>query len=441
PSKPGLSNSEMRAELTAILDRCAADNLNAVIFQIRPQGDALYDSKYEPWSYYLTGKQGLAPEGGFDPLEFVVEEAHDRGLEVHCWFNPFRANHPSQRGELSSRSVARRTPSIVKQYGSYMWMDPGEQRVQDWSFNVFMDVVERYDIDGVHIDDYFYPYPSYAKGADFPDGPSWQAYVDSGGTMTRDDWRRDNVNKFVERVYKGIKERKPWVKFGISPFGIYRPGEPEGIKSTFDQYAMLYADCKLWLQNGWLDYFTPQLYWKMDGDQSYRILLDYWNAQNTMNRHMWPGNFSGKMSPDLGDWPAQEILDQITFTRDRGDEGNVFYSMNTFMRDYKSINELLTTGLYKRKAIVPASPWLDDTPPDPPTCTLDRKNGLLTLAGAGKDDRFYAIYADKGDGLQLVRETSVERTQIAGLGLSNATTVAVSIVDKSGNESTLQQLP
>ncbi len=438
PSKPGLSNAEMRQELTAILDRCERNNMNAVVFQVRPHGDAMYDSKYEPWSYYLTGEQGKAPTGNWDPLKFMVDEGHLRGLEVHCWFNPYRANHPSQRGSLSSRSIARTEPTLVKKVGDYMWMDPGEPRVQDWSYNVFMDVVDRYDIDGVHIDDYFYPYPSYSGGADFPDGPSWQRYTSNGGTLSRNDWRRKNVDDFVERVYAGIKQRKPWVKFGVSPFGIYRPGQPEGIKTTFDQYGVLYADCLKWFQNGWLDYFTPQLYWKLDGDQSYRTLLDWWKSKNTMKRHLWPGNYSGKLLESDGNWPTTELVNQIAYTRKAGATGNVFFSMKTFTKDFKGINTVLLNSVYKEKALVPPSPWLDSSAPTPPKCSLNEKDGVLTLAGAPADARFYSVYADYGKGLKFVRATGVEKSNVAGLKLTTAKTVAVAVTDKSGNESPLQ---
>ncbi len=440
PSKPGLSNAELRKELTTILDRCEQNNFNAVVFQVRPHGDAMYESKYEPWSYYLTGQQGKAPEGGWDPLAFVVEEGHDRGLEIHVWFNPYRANHPSNRGSLSSRSLARTEPTLVKQVGTYMWMDPGEPRVQDWSFNVFMDVVERYDIDGVHIDDYFYPYPSYSNGADFPDAASYKKYTDAGGTLAKNDWRRKNVDDFVERVYKGIKERKPWVKFGISPFGIYRPGHPPGVKTTFDQYGVLYADCLKWLQEGWLDYFTPQLYWKLDSDQPYRLLLDYWMAKNTKQRHLWPGNFSGKLLATDGNWPTTELVGQIEYTRKAGAMGNVFFSMKTFTQDFKGINKVLQQGVYKQKAIVPSSPWLGTGRPEAPTCSLNKENGVLSMSGAKEDARFYAVYADMGNGSQLVKLTSASRTQVSGLGLSKAKSVAVSTIDRLGYESPLQTL-
>ncbi|MCH8036640.1 MAG: family 10 glycosylhydrolase, partial [Proteobacteria bacterium] len=321
--------------MITILDRCESNNFNAIVFQIRASGDAFYNSKYEPWSWYLTGEQGRAPKGNWDPLTFVIEEAHDRGLEVHCWFNPYRANHPAQKGRLSNRHLARTNPSVVKSFGDYMWMDPGEKEVQDHSFNVFMDVVERYDVDGIHIDDYFYPYPSYGKGADFPDDPSWNRYVDSGGRLNRGDWRRQNVDTFVERVYKGIKQRKPWVKFGISPFGIARANTPEGVKATFDQYEVLYADAVKWIEQGWCDYFTPQLYWPIEGDQSFRLLLKYWQGHNPKGIHLWPGGIPSNLNRSRNAWSTKEVADQIRLTRAMGAGGNAHFSRKAFTLDYR----------------------------------------------------------------------------------------------------------
>ncbi|MCH8977712.1 MAG: family 10 glycosylhydrolase [Armatimonadetes bacterium] len=438
PTERGLSNSELRAEMITILDRCEANNFNAIIFQVRPGGDAMYKSELEPWSVYLTGKQGLAPKGGWDPLSFIVDEAHDRGIEVHCWFNPYRAKHAIQKSPLDPLHLKMRRSNIVKPYGDYLWMDPGEKEVQDHSFNVFMDVVERYDIDGIHIDDYFYPYPSYAGGDDFPDGPSWRKYRNTGGTLERGDWRRKNVDDFIKRVYEGTKRRKPWVKFGISPFGIARANTPEGVETTFDQYEVLYADAVKWIEEGWCDYYTPQLYWPIKGKQSYKLLLDYWMGKNLMGRHMWPGNYSSRLSRENGGWPAQELVSQINYTRKAGAGGNVFFSMKTFTLDYKGVNKVLTTGVYRKKALVPASPWLDSIPPPAPTCSMNNDAGKMTLEGAGEDARFYAIYADFGSGLDLIKVTSSNRTAIAGLSLSKAKTVKVSVVDRAGNESPLQ---
>lgn len=438
PTKPGLSNYELKKEMITILDRCEDNNFNAIVFQVRPGGDAMYKSSLEPWSYYLTGKQGKAPADGWDPLEFVVKEAHDRGLEVHCWFNPYRAKHSVQKSPLAMPHLALREEGVVKQFGDYMWMDPGEKKVQDHSFNVFMDVVERYDIDGIHIDDYFYPYPSYGKGAEFPDDPSYNRFKAGGGKLDRGDWRRKNVDDFVERIYEGTKKRKPWVKFGISPFGIARANTPDGVKTSFDQYEVLYADAVKWLEEGWCDYFTPQLYWPIEGNQSYPLLLKFWIQHNKKNRHMWPGNIPSNLNRSSNRWENKELIDQIKVTRELGAGGNVHFSMKAFTLDYQNINEDLTSSVYRDKALIPATDWLDSEAPAAPRCVLNGNNGVLTLNGASMDARFFAIYADFGQGLKLRKVTSTDRKSISGLQLTRAKSVKVSVTDYYGNESALQ---
>lgn len=292
PSRRALTPEQQKAELLNILDVSKQLNLNALIFQARPMCDALYASELEPWSEFLTGTMGKAPEPFYDPLAFIIEEAHKRGLELHVWFNPYRARHPSSR-TMAANHVSHTKPEIVRPYGKYLWLDPAEEETKRHSLAVILDVVRRYRVDGVHLDDYFYPYKSYAAGADFPDEEPWQRYLASGGTLSRDDWRRGHVNDFVQRFYREVKEANPLVKVGISPFGIYRPGIPAGTHSGFDQYAELYADAKLWLNQGWLDYWTPQLYWPIAAEkQSYPVLLKWWVSENQQGRHIWFGNFT-----------------------------------------------------------------------------------------------------------------------------------------------------
>ncbi len=200
PSRPGLPVPQQQRELIALLDRAAEIGLNAIVLQVRPAADALYASPYEPWSEYLTGQMGRAPEPFYDPLEFAVAEAHRRGLELHAWFNPYRALHPSARSAVSADHISRTRPDLVRRYGTHLWMDPGEPDVQAHSIRVVLDVVRRYDIDGVHIDDYFYPYrerDAQGRQIAFPDDPSWARYLAAGGTLNRDDWRRGNVDQFV----------------------------------------------------------------------------------------------------------------------------------------------------------------------------------------------------------------------------------------------------
>lgn len=373
PSQPGLTSQEQQAELIAILDRAAALNLNAVIFQVRPASDAFYNSELEPWSEWLTGEMGRAPEPYYDPLEFAVNEAHARGLELHAWFNPFRARTPSDR-PASSRHVTRRMPDKVRTYGELKWLDPGDGAVQAHVLRVIADVVRRYDIDGVHIDDYFYPYRERdrrGRPIEFPDDQTYRRYVHGGGQLSRDDWRRDNVNRFVEQLYRTVKNEKPWVKVGISPFGIWRPGHPEGV-AGLDAYREIYADAKRWVNEGWLDYVSPQLYWRTSApEQPYGRLLEWWIRENEHRRHVWPGNFTSRVGDPKAQWDAREILDQIRITRDApGHLGNVHFSMRALMENRLGLADSLVNGPYAEPALVPASPWLDPRVPAAPSLTL-----------------------------------------------------------------------
>jgi uncharacterized lipoprotein YddW (UPF0748 family) len=374
PSRRGLPVERQKAELISILDRARELRLNAVILQVRPAGDALYASPLEPWSEYLTGTMGQAPSPFYDPLAFAVEEAHRRGLELHAWFNPYRAKHPTARSSASPGHISRARPELVRQYGTHLWMDPGEQAVQDHTVAVILDVVRRYDIDGVHIDDYFYPYRERDRSGrmiEFPDDRSWERYRNTGGTLSRNDWRRNNVDRLVERLYTEIKREKRWVRFGVSPFGIWRPGYPAQVRGL-DAYTELYADARKWLVNGWVDYFAPQLYWPVAQQaQSYPVLLDWWVAQNHHGRHLWPGNFTSRVGPDRArHWPASELLEQIHLTRDRaGATGNVHFSMRTLMGDPDGLSAQLAQ-VYREPAVVPASPWLGAAAPPAPYVAL-----------------------------------------------------------------------
>jgi uncharacterized lipoprotein YddW (UPF0748 family) len=374
PSRPGLPTERQQRELIAILDKAVELNLNAIILQIRPSADALYPSRLEPWSEYLTGTMGQPPEPFYDPLEFAIDEAHRRGLQLHVWFNPYRVRAPGARSPASANHASQAQPEIVRKYGEYVWFDPGEPAAADHFIAVLNDVVRRYDIDGVHIDDYFYPYQIKDNDGNivpFPDDASYDRAVAEGETLSRDDWRRQNVDRLIERMYREVKRAKPSVLVGISPFGIWRPGHPEDIVGL-DQYATLYADVRKWQHEGWLDYLTPQLYWQIDSKgQSYPKLLAWWHEQNTKQRHLWPGNFTSKIrrrsgTPESSDaWSAREILRQIEATRAQpGVTGNVHFSMKALMRNSDGIAGQLKAGPYAMPALVPESWWLgDDSPP------------------------------------------------------------------------------
>ena len=457
PSKPGLSTEEQQREAIAILDTAAMLHLNAVIFQVRPHCDALYRSDLEPWSYYLTGEQGKAPDPYYDPLEFWVKEAHDRGLELHVWFNPYRA-HLAKGGPITEKSIVQKRPDLVKKLnnGTY-WLDPAKQATQDLSYNVVMDVVRRYDVDGAHFDDYFYPYGD----GTFPDDESWAEYTNSGGSLSREDWRRSAVNAFIERVYKGIKSEKPNVKFGLSPFGIWRPSYPPSI-SGFDQYSGLYADARLWLNKGWVDYWSPQLYWPISQiPQSYPVLLGWWARENLKGRHLWPGMFTGRMNDQKG---VDENINEIMVARGFVPEGpgHIHFSMKAFLRDSSMLVPALKNGPYQRMALVPSSPWLDDTAPLPPFADTATVNDTLRVTWSHENPadvfRWVVYYRygtswdytilnrnDRSAAVPLSRIVKEQprrrrREQNPQERTDYLTRLAVSAVDRMGNESERTQL-
>ncbi|CAN5851970.1 glycoside hydrolase family 10 protein [soil metagenome] len=444
PSQPGLPAAQQQAELLRMLDRAVELRLNAIVLQIRPAADALYASSHEPWSEYLTGEMGQAPDPYYDPLEFAVTEAHRRGLELHAWFNPYRARHPSAQSTISDEHLSRSRSDIVHAYGRHLWMDPGEPDVQEHSLRVILDVVRRYDIDGVHVDDYFYPYPetdTAGQPIPFPDETSWERYRRTGGQLERDDWRRDNVDRFIERLYREIKREKPWVKFGISPFGIWRPGYPPQIRTGFDQYGQIYADARKWLVEGWMDYYTPQLYWPIaQTPQSYPVLLRWWVEQNARGRHIWHGNFTNRvMYGNTPFWPASEVLAQIYVTRGQpGATGNVHFSMRTLMANPDSLVERLATEAYVEPALAPASPWLWGGAPGAPRVRMIAGAAgevRLSLQPRGRTQPTWWVVRVRGEEgwtTQILPGWQREHTLPAREGAVRQ--VVVSGVDRVGNE-------
>ena len=368
PSKSGLSTQQQQAELIAILDRAVALKMNAIVFQVRPACDALYQSSIEPWSEYLTGVQGRAPSPYYDPLAFAITEAHRRGLELHAWFNPFRAHHAQAVSPMASNHISRTHPELVRGYSRNLWLDPGEPEARAYSLRVVLDVVKRYDVDAVHFDDYFYPYPEKGYGGanlDFPDAASWEKYGVKSG-LSRDDWRRSNIDAFIEQLYRSVKAEKPWVNVGISPFGIWRPKNPPTI-TGFDSYAELYADSRKWLAEGWCDYFAPQLYWPIEpAAQSFPTLLAWWQAQNYKHRHVWPGLDALKVG---GSWQPAEIANQIGITRHYPDAGNILWSASAIMKN-GALDSVLAHNVYQQSALIPASPWLDKATPALPKLSV-----------------------------------------------------------------------
>jgi len=430
PSKVGLPVEQQKAELIGILNRLQSLNFNALILQVRPEGDALYASQIEPWSYWLTGTQGKAPEPFYDPLEFAIAESHKRHIELHAWFNPYRAKTSTKSSPNAPSHIALTNPEFVYPWGNQLWMDPGAKFVQDRAYNVMLDVIRRYDVDGIHLDDYFYPYP--IAGQTFPDQKTYAAYQAAGGKLNLGDWRRDNVNQMVQRLSTGIRATKPHVKFGISPSGIYRPGQPPQIKGL-DAYNVLYADAKKWLEEGWVDYLVPQLYWKIDQTaQSYPVLLNWWIDNNPKQRHIYAGNNLGQL--DGKSWDLEEIEKQIEITRNlRGklSLGNIFFSMNAFTTNRQGIFDKFPTSVYAKPALVPAMSWRSAAIPAPLT-QLTVKQGQLTWQMANNSNiRSWTLYKQNGTNWTLEQVLAGE-TRLVNLALG---TYALCAVDQMANES------
>jgi len=433
PSKPGLTVTEQKYELVTLLDAAVRAKFNAVLFQVRPVSDSFYSSALEPWSEYLTGVQGLPPQPFYDPLAFAVKEAHERGLAIHAWFNPFRAGHPKDRSPPAKNHITQTHPEIIRHYKQDTLTDPGEPLARTHALDVILDVVKRYDIDGVVFDDYFYPYPQKGWGGhdlDFPDDASWKKYgVHSG--LSREDWRRSNVNQFVHSVSVGIKSAKPWVVFGISPFGIWRPQNPAQIKGL-DAYGKLYADSRLWLADGWVDYLAPQLYWAIgQRDQSFPVLLNWWRHQNPLNRHVWPGLYDSNFEK----FGPGEIARQIQTTRQQFVGGQIHYHLRSVTDTPALMREV--SALYQQPALMPPSPWLDGVPPQKPAL-------LITPAGTGiklrwdnigaKTARWWVLqYAGTNRiwSTEILPDTRQDRT----VPLATADIVAIRSVDRLGNVS------
>jgi uncharacterized lipoprotein YddW (UPF0748 family) len=433
PSKPGLPAAQQKAELIALLDRAVQLKLNTVILQVRPACDAMYASPIEPWSAYLTGRMGQPPQPFYDPLAFAVAEAHKRGLELHAWINPFRALMSENRFPATLNHISKTHPEFIRRYGNEVWLDPGEPAVREYVLRVVMDLVRRYDVDGVQFDDYFYPYPEKdfaGRELEFPDDASWRKY---GGGLGRDEWRRQNINQFVHGVYQSIKAAKPWVQFGVSPFGIWRPQNPPAIRGL-DAYAKLYADSRLWLASGWLDYFAPQLYWPADDfPHSFPVLLNWWSAQNINGRHLW----SGLSAANVGEkFPAVEIARQIDITRAQpGASGEIFYHLRN-LTDNPALAGMVRAR-YAQSALPPASPWLAGSPPDRPRLTATIRNpssvSLRWETSGAKPAWLWILQS---------QTNQVWTTQILPAGVtawtfgnSRPDVVSIRAVDRLGNES------
>lgn len=413
PSKKGISIEKQKQEFIKLLDDAEKMGMNAVVVQIKPTADAFYPSKYGPWSEYLTGTQGKDPGPGYDPLAFMVEEAHKRNLEFHAWFNPYRItmNHTNLK-RLSADHPARKNPKWVASYGGKLYYNPGIPEVKKFIIDGILEVVKNYDIDAVHMDDYFYPYK--VKGKEFPDSAEFKKYG-KGKFKSVGDWRRDNVNQLVRDLNTAIKKEKPYVKFGISPFGVWRnSNDPTGSKTTagLTNYDDLYANTREWIRKGYIDYITPQIYWNIGfKPAAYDVLLDWW-VKETINKpiHLYIGQAAYKINNDtVAAWKnAEEYPRQIQLYRQYDSiMGSMHFSLKDLNRNPLGIKNRLSEDLYKQPALIPTMPWLDDTAPLEPMIlsAAHASNGIeLVIKNhpSSQDTAYYAIYRFEGDELSNI---------------------------------------
>jgi len=349
PSRGGLSAAQQQAEIISLLDTARRIGLNAVLFQVRPESDALYSSSIEPWSRYLTGVQGKDP--GYDPLAFMIREGAKRGIGIHAWLNPYRAGGNASN-ERTSNHISRKYSSYCYRSGTMLWMDPGAPVVQEQVLSVVRDLVSRYALAGVHIDDYFYPYPKSPTDLnEFPDASTYAAYRSRGGKLGKADWRRDNVNSMIRRMREVVKGTRSSCMFGVSPFGVYRRGAPEGVVVGLDQYEHIFSDPVFWLQQGWIDYLAPQLYWKNESPQSYSKLLSFWRSPEANPRGIpiYPGMALDRMGGSHG-WPMSEIALQMGLNRQGsapGGRGEIFWNIGPLQKNTKGVADMVKNRYYR----------------------------------------------------------------------------------------------
>lgn len=455
PQKGVYDAEQQKADFIAQLDELQADGINAVIVQVKPTADAFYPSAYGPWSQWLTGEQGKDP--GYNPLAFMLDEVHKRNMEFHAWFNPYRVSLDTDLSKLADSNPAIAHPDWRISYGNKLYLNPAIPEARSYIEDSIMEVVQNYDIDAVHFDDYFYPYP--VEGVDFPDSAQYEAYRNTGGALAKDDWRRQNVDTFVQEIGAKIKAEKPYVKFGISPFGIWKNKSaqaPDGSDTNgLSSYSAIYADTKKWIDQGWVDYITPQIYWYMGySPAAYDKLIAWWsNVVQGKNVHLYSGNAIYRIGEGNEGWTnPEEMPDQVRYNRNfEAVRGSMFFSATQFAQNPLGFTERLRTDLYRYPALVPTMPWLDAEAPDAPTLNeaVPAKNGVrLSWAGGGSaDETAYVVYRFEGETagslddaaniLDTVRkqagETQTYTDRQAQLG--HTYTYVVTAVDRLQNES------
>lgn len=394
PSAGNYNVDSQKAEYIALLNMHRRNGMNAVIVQVRPATDAFYPSPYEPWSQWLTGRQGLPPIPYYDPLAFMITETHKRGMEFHAWCNPYRAEFTIGSSSIAASHVTRVHPEWFLTYGGKRYFDPGNKEVQWYVTQVMRDLVRRYDIDAIHLDDYFYPYR--IAGKEFGDDTTYARY---GNGLNRNDWRRSNVDSVIVSLSRAIKEEKKFCKFGISPFGVWRNSDkdPEGsvTKAGQTNYDDLYADILLWLKKGWIDYVTPQLYWEFGHRLvAYETLIDWW-SKHAYGRHLYIGHGIYRAYEANAGWKnPNQLPNQIKKLREYPTvQGSVYFSSKSFVRNPNGWNDSLRQNYYRYPAIVPPMPWIDSTKPEKPVVQKVSEGVWRFAAPPHTKARYFIVYS------------------------------------------------
>ena len=403
PSRKGLPVDSQKVEFIRLLDMHKRNGMNAVVVQVRPAADAFYPSSYEPWSEWLTGVQGQAPDPYYDPLAFMIEETHRRGMEFHAWCNPYRAVKTIGRSSIAPNHITRQHPEWFVRFENTLYFDPGNKEVQAYVTNVIRDIVRRYDIDALHFDDYFYPYDIVeggGPGKDFPDSESYARY---GNGLSRGDWRRSNTDSIILQISRVIKQEKPYCKFGVSPFAIWRNSykDPEGSDTHGGQtdYDNLYADILLWLKMGWIDYVVPQIYFEFSHSHApYAVLLDWW-ARHTYGRQCYIGLGIYRAGSNAAWRDKTQLPRQVQALRTYPTvQGAVYFSSSSFQNNPNGWSDSLRNNYYNYPALIPPMPWIDTVKPHAPLFHIENDvKGLSTTAwlskGADGDSlRGFAVY-------------------------------------------------
>lgn len=399
PTRGNYIPDSQRAEFIRLLDMHKRNGLNAVIVQVRPATDAFYPSPYEPWSEWLTGRQGKPPVPYYDPLDFMIRETHKRGMEFHAWCNPYRAEFKIGHSSIAPAHITKIYPEWFLTYGDTRYFDPGNKDAQEFVVKVIRDVVSRYDVDAIHFDDYFYPYR--IAGQEFPDAASFARY---GKGMEKNAWRRSNVDSVIVKLSKAIKEENKYCRFGISPFGVWRnlKDDPDGSDTRAGQtnYDDLYADILLWLRNDWIDYVAPQIYWEFGHKAApYEVLLDWW-SRKTYGKHCYIGlgiYRAGSSEP----WKDSTLIPrQLQALRSYPQvKGAIYFNSRTFYRNPNGWNDSLQSNYYKYPALIPPMKYISLGKPSIPVIestswyAIDSVSLVIQTPSVEEKIKQYAIYA------------------------------------------------